>query len=147
MCARCHDDKELVARHDLKTRAFYSYGETYHGKAAKFLDEKVPDCLDCHVVKGKSVHEMRGNDDPESAVHKDNKAKICATEDCHPNAAPRLAEYKTHPEFNLDKNPVQYYFTTFFIILTGGTLLPLMGIIFLDLLRRLFPNAQIGGRK
>lgn len=147
MCGRCHDDKELVSRHKLKTRAFYSYGETFHGKAAKFLDERVPDCLDCHVSKGKSVHEMLGNDNPKSAVHPDNKAKICATEDCHPNASARLAGYETHPEFNLDKDPVEYYFTMFFIILTGGTLLPLMGIMLLELLRRLFPNAKLGGRE
>jgi len=147
MCARCHDDKELVSRHGLKTRAFYSYGETFHGKAASFQDERIPDCLDCHVSKGKSVHEMLSHEDPKSAVNPANKAKICATDDCHPNASPRLATYETHPEFNLDKDPAQYYFTTFFIFLTGGTLLPLMLIMFLDMVRRLFPHAMLGRRK
>ena len=34
VCGRCHDDPELVARHELSTRAVFSYGETFHGKAA-----------------------------------------------------------------------------------------------------------------
>jgi hypothetical protein len=147
MCARCHDDTALVARHGLSTKAVFSYGETFHGKAARFLDERVPDCLDCHVNKGESVHQMIGHKDPLSSVHEKNKGKVCATIDCHPNASPKLASYGVHSEFNLTQSPVQYFFTFFFIVLTGGTLLPLMGIIFLDLLRRFFPHATIGRRK
>ena len=148
MCGRCHDKTELMARHGLKTRAFTSYKETFHGKAASLLDEKVPDCLDCHVIAGKSVHEMLSFEDPSSSVHPNNKGQTCASADCHPNATPRLGEYKTHPEFNLTNDPVEYYFTLFFYVLTGGTLLPLMAVIFLDLVRRLFPHAQMNfGRK
>lgn len=147
VCARCHEDPEIVARHNLSTKAVYSYGETFHGKAANLLDERVPDCLDCHVVKGKSVHEMFGNDDVRSSTHPQNRGNICNSMDCHPGAAPQFADYKVHAEFNLDQSPLEYYVTVFFIILTGGTLLPLMAILFLDLLRRLFPHARIGRRK
>ncbi len=146
-CGRCHDDAALVARHNLSTRAMFSYGETFHGKAANLLDERVPDCLDCHVVKGKSVHQMYGNDDIRSSTHPKNKGQICNSMDCHPKASPKLGSYNVHAEFNLDESPVEYYFTVFFIILTGGTLLPLMVIMFLDMLRRLFPNATIMRRK
>jgi hypothetical protein len=147
VCGRCHDDAELVARHGLSTKAVFSYGETFHGKAAKFLDERIPDCLDCHVRKGTSVHQMLSNDDPESSIHKDNRAKICTNMDCHPTASPKFASYSVHAEFNLVQSPIQYFFTVFFIVLTGGTLLPLMGIIFLDIVRRFFPHATIGRRK
>lgn len=147
MCGRCHDDPELVARHGLSTKAVFSYGETFHGKAASFLDERVPDCLDCHVNKGASVHEMLSHNNPLSSIYESNKGKICATIDCHPNASPKLANYGVHSEFNLTQSPAQYFFTFFFIVLTGGTLLPLMGIIFLDLVRRFFPHATIGRRK
>ncbi len=143
MCARCHDNTEIVGRHDLSTRAAFSYGESYHGKAASFLDERIPDCLDCHVNPGKSIHQILSHNDPESAVHENNKSNICSSMDCHPGASEKLADYKVHAEFNLAQNPVLYYFTVGFIGLTGGTLLPLMGIIFLDLLRRLFPNAAL----
>ncbi|MBI4697699.1 MAG: cytochrome C [Nitrospirae bacterium] len=147
MCGRCHDNAELVARHKLSTRAAFSYGETFHGKAARFLDERIPDCLDCHINKGESVHQILSSTDPKASINENNRGKICATTDCHPQASPRLAKYSVHAEFNLEQSPVQYFFTFFFIVLTGGTLLPLMGIIFLDLLRRLFPNAVIKRRK
>ncbi len=147
MCGRCHDDLDLVTRHELSTKAVFSYGETFHGKAASFLDEKVPDCLDCHVNKGESVHQMLSHKDPASSIHETNKGKVCATIDCHPSASPKLATYGVHAEFSLTQSPAQYFFTFFFIVLTGGTLLPLMGIIFLDLVRRFFPHAKIGRRK
>jgi len=146
-CARCHDDPELVARHGLSTRAVFSYGETFHGKAAGFLDESIPDCLDCHVKRGESVHQMLSYKDPFSSTHKDNIINSCKSMDCHPNATPKLAEYQVHPEFNLEKNPDTYFFQVFFIILAGGTLLPLMGLMFLDQLRRLFPNFTFKRRK
>jgi len=144
VCARCHDDDEIVARHNnLSTKAVFSYGETFHGKAARFLDERIPDCLDCHVKPGESVHQMLRHDDPNSITHINNRGRICATTDCHPKATPQMANYKVHAEFNKTESPLQYYFQVFFIVLTGGTLLPLMGLLFLDLFRRLFPNAVI----
>ncbi len=147
VCARCHDDVSLVERHELSTKAVFSYGETFHGKAARFLSEKIPDCLDCHVNKGESVHQMLSKNDPSSSIHENNKGKVCATIDCHPSASAKLAKYAVHSEFSLKQSPAQYFFTFFFIVLTGGTLLPLMGIIFLDLVRRFFPHATIGRRK
>ena len=146
-CARCHDNPALVTRHELSTKAVFSYGETFHGKAARFLDERVPDCLDCHVNKGESVHQMLSSKNPGSSIHEENRGKVCATIDCHPNASSKLAKYAVHAEFNLEQSPAQYFFTFFFIVLTGGTLLPLMGIIFLDLVRRFFPHSSIGRRK
>lgn len=142
-CGRCHDNPEIVARHNLGTRAVFSYGETFHGKAAYFLDERIPDCLDCHVKPGESVHQMLTNKDPNSITHINNKGAICGNMDCHPKATPQMANYKVHNEFNREQSPFGYYFQAFFIFLTGGTLLPLMGIMFLDLVRRLFPHAAL----
>jgi hypothetical protein len=143
VCARCHDDPEVVARHNLSTQAVFSYGETFHGKAARFLDERIPDCLDCHVKRGESVHQMLDHENPNSITHVNNRGRICASLDCHPQATPRMADYKVHAEFNREESPLQYWFQVFFIVLTGGTLLPLMGLMFLDLIRRMFPNAVI----
>jgi hypothetical protein len=143
VCARCHDDPAIVERHNLGTRAGYSYGETFHGKAAYFLSERVPDCLDCHVNRGQSVHQMLSAENPNSITYKNNKDLICSNLDCHPQATPGMAQYKVHPEFNLEKSPIQYYFTVLFLVLAGGTLLPLMGLMGLDLVRRLFPRAGL----
>jgi hypothetical protein len=146
VCARCHDDPEKVSRHNLSTKAVFSYGETFHGKAARYLDESVPDCLDCHVSKGESVHQILSHENPGAATYRANKGNICSKVDCHPTASPKLATYGVHSEFSLEQSPVQYFFTLFFIILTGGTLFPLMLIIFLDLVRRLFPRGSIKRR-
>ena len=62
-------------------------------------------------------------------------------------ATPKLAKYNVHTQFDRDTSPSQYYFRAFFITLTGGTLLPLMGIMFLDLVRRLFPGKKFKRRK
>jgi hypothetical protein len=147
MCGRCHDDPKVVARHNFTTKAVYSYGETFHGKAANYLDERIPDCLDCHVNRGKSVHQMLSHEDPLSITYDTNKAAICTNIECHPKATPKLANYKVHLEFDPEQSPKEYYFQLFFIALTGGTLLPIMGIMFLDLFRRLFPNVRITRRK
>ncbi|MBI5056233.1 MAG: cytochrome C [Nitrospirae bacterium] len=147
VCARCHNDSQLVERHGLSTKAVFSYGETFHGKAARFLDERIPDCLDCHVNKGQSAHQMLSHKNTQASTNDMNRGKICSNIDCHPNASPKLATYNVHAEFNLKQSPAQYFFTVFFIVLTGGTLLPLMGIILLDLIRRFFPNAVIKRRK
>ncbi len=147
ICARCHDDAQLAARHGLSTKAVYSYGETFHGKAALFLDERVPDCLDCHVNPGRSVHQMLSYKDPNAITNENNKGLICANMDCHPGASPKLAEYRVHPEFDLERNPYQFYAQVFFLGMTGSVLLPIMGLLFLDLLRRMFPNASLRRRK
>lgn len=140
MCGRCHNDPNIAARHQLPTQVVSAYGETFHGKAASFLSERVPDCLDCHVRLGESVHQMLSHENQFSPTYENNKSTICSRLECHPKASPKLASYKVHPVFDRQQSPKQFYFRTFFIILTGGTLLPLMGIMFLELTRRLFPN-------
>jgi hypothetical protein len=90
---------------------------------------------------------MLSHKDPLSITYETNKAAICSNIDCHPKATPRLADYKVHMELTAENSPKEYYFRLFFIALTGGTLLPLMGIMFLDLFRRLFPNIKITRRK
>jgi hypothetical protein len=141
-CGRCHNDPALVARHNLRTQAGLSYNDSFHGKAAPFLDERVPDCLDCHVHKGESVHQMLSHTDPRSTTHLSNKGKTCSSADCHPTASAKLAEYDAHADFTPESRG-RFVVMCFFIFLTGSVLLPLMGVIFLDLLRRQFPNLVI----
>lgn len=147
ICARCHNDPEIAARHNLSTMAVYSYGETFHGKAANFLDERVPDCLDCHVERGRSVHQMLSQTDTRSPTNAMNKRFICSMAECHPKASPNLARYKVHASFDPQKSPLQFTFRLFFIVLTGGTLLPLLGMMFFDMMRKLVGHdAHLGGK-
>ena len=86
---------------------------------------------------------MLSAENPNSITHQNNKDLICSNLDCHPQATPGMAQYKVHPEFNMEQSPTQYYFTVLFLALAGGTLLPLMGLMGLDLVRRLFPRAGL----
>ena len=140
MCARCHNDPKITSRHDLQDNIVSSYKDTYHGKAASFLDEKIPDCLDCHVRRGESVHQMLSHENEQSSTHEMNKFNICSRVECHSNALPKLASYKVHPTFDKEDDPVQFYFESAFLLLTGGTLIPLMFIMFLYLVRSLVPR-------
>jgi len=137
----------MAIRHNLPKQIVSAYGETFHGKAASFLNERIPDCLDCHVRLGESVHQMLSHEDQFAPTYENNKPDICGRMECHPKASAKLARYDVHPVFDRQKSPLQFYFTAFFILLTGGTLLPLMGIMFLDLTRRLFPNLPFRRKK
>jgi len=59
-----------------------TYQKTHHGRAAQFGVEGVPNCIDCHVASSGS-HKILSKTNPQSDVHPDNVAKICANEDCH----------------------------------------------------------------
>ena len=149
-CSRCHDDELFVKRHKLKAKAVVAYEETLHGKGADMLDETVPDCLDCHVTRGGSVHAMLDSEDSQAPTNIENKASTCAQEVCHPRIAKGAAQYEVHAEFDPSQGLVRFWFTLFFYFLAGGVLLPLLGIILLDLLRRNFPEAVFvvrGGQK
>jgi hypothetical protein len=142
MCGKCHGDEEIMHRHNLPN-AIHSYRETYHGKAVFFGDEWTPDCLDCHVKPGESVHSMHSKDDPQSSVHESERSNTCSTLDCHPGADPKLAEYNPHAAPDLERNPVVFFVAVFFFILTTGTFAYLMLMTVLDIARRLFPHAAL----
>jgi len=109
ICAKCHGDPGFQERHDLDA-VVTSYQETFHGKAVHFGSEEAPDCIDCHVVSGESVHFIEGRESPTSAIA------------------------------DKEKYPLQHYMLKFFTALMAGVLYFFVVIIFLELLRRLFPN-------
>jgi len=146
MCGECHEDDEVMQRHGLPN-VLHSYRETYHGKAVHFGDEWTPDCLDCHVKAGESVHLMHAKDDPRSAVCKDEVFNTCSTLDCHPGTDPKLAGYNTHPSPDIKKNPVIFFTTLFFYLLTTITIVFVMLMIILDIARRLFPHYSLSTGK
>jgi hypothetical protein len=73
ICAKCHGDKEFQQRHKLDD-VVTSYKETFHWKAIRFGSEETPDCIDCHVVKGESVHFIEGKSSPTAASYSRNIA-------------------------------------------------------------------------
>lgn len=139
ICAKCHGDKDFQKRHKLDD-VVTSYKETFHGKAVRFGSEETPDCMDCHVVKGESVHFIEGRDSPTSAHNKKNVATTCRASECHAKAGPNLAGFQVHVTYDKDKYPLQHYMLKFFTALMAGVMYFFLTLIFLELLRRLFPN-------
>jgi hypothetical protein len=141
ICAKCHGDEEFQERHGLQTNVVSSYWETFHGKAAHFGSEETPDCIDCHVVYGESVHSIEGKDSPTSAINKNNIAQTCRSSECHTKAGENIAGFQVHVDYDdSEKYPLQYYMLRFFQALMAGVMYFFVALIFLELLRRLFPR-------
>lgn len=141
VCAKCHEDKNLQERHGLQTNVVDSYWETFHGKAVRFGSEKTPDCIDCHVVYGESVHSIESKESPTSATNKNNIAATCRSADCHTDAGENIAGFQVHTDYDdKEKYPLQYYMIRFFKFLMASVMYFFISLIFLELLRRLFPN-------
>lgn len=139
ICAKCHGDKDFQQRHKLDD-VVTSYKETYHYKALLFGSQETPDCTDCHVVKGEGVHFIESKESPTSASNKKNIPTTCRTSECHEKAGEKLAGFQVHVTYDKDKYPLQHYMLVFFTWLTAGVLYFFLTLIFLELLRRLFPH-------
>jgi hypothetical protein len=135
---------------DKTIHAVETYKKTYHYRALKLGRTDTADCVDCHTYyepySPHNIHLILKASDPESAIHPDNKGKICGQDACHdgtnasgPAAGPELAELNMHSDFeNIHTNPIEFWVTQGFIALTYGTLSFLFIWMFLELLRRLF---------
>jgi hypothetical protein len=139
VCGRCHEDSGIIKRHDLPQAAF-TFKETFHGKGINTGSEKLPDCTDCHVKEGKSVHTILPAKDPLSSVNKNNRSKTCSQPDCHPKADKNLADFKVHLDPHDKESIIEKYTISFFILLTAGTLLGFFGLLLLEQVRFLFPD-------
>lgn len=138
MCAKCHQDPDFQERHELDD-VVTSYMQTFHGKMIALGSEKTADCLDCHVVEGENTHLIESKDVPASAVHKNNVQATCRTAECHSKASAQLASFQTHVTYDREKYPLQFYMLVGFKALMAVVLYFFLLLIFLELLRRLFP--------
>ena len=139
VCAKCHQDPEFLERHNLDD-AVTTYKETFHAKLIALGSERTPDCLDCHVVEGENNHLIESKKTPTSAVNKANVGNTCRSSDCHKTASAQLAEFQTHVTYEREKYPLQFYMLVFFKALMAFILYFFLTLIFLELMRRLFPR-------
>ncbi len=137
-CAKCHQDKGFQERHELDD-VVTTYKQTFHGKMIALGSERTPDCLDCHVVEGENTHLIESKDVPTSSVYKTNVQATCRTEECHSKASAQLAGFQTHVTYDREKYPLQFYMLVGFKALMALVLYFFLLLIFLELLRRLFP--------
>jgi len=139
VCAKCHENKEFRERHKLDD-VVTSYKETFHYKLMKLGSERTPDCIDCHVVAGENSHLIQAKEVATSAINKNNVSTTCRASECHENAGPMLAGFQTHVTYDRQKYPLQFYMLVFFKALMAMVLYFFLTLIFLELMRRLFPK-------
>lgn len=139
VCAKCHEDAELNKRHDIDN-AVTSYSEIFHYKMIALGSEKTPDCIDCHVVAGESPHLIESRKVKTSSTYKNNVPTTCRSVGCHEKAGAQLAGFQTHVTYALDKYPLQFFMLLFFKALLACVMYFFLILIFLELLRRLFPD-------
>lgn len=102
LCSSCHADEKMLRKY-MKNKyaampdkvlkedelerfvgAAKTYDASFHASFIKLGWEKPAHCLSCHADPDNyymSVHDIRGREDPQSAIHIDNRAKACSK--CH----------------------------------------------------------------
>ena len=139
VCAKCHGDPQFRKRHKLDD-VIKTYKETFHGKLVFLGSERTADCIDCHVVEGENNHLIEAKTVATSSINKNNLGNTCRASDCHIKASPQLAGFQTHVTYDRKKYPLQFYMLIFFKALMAVILYFFLTMIFLELLRRLFPR-------
>ena len=74
---------------DCHTDALRTYRASYHGQVNKLGYTNSAGCSDCH-----GAHQVLGEDDPASMVHRDNRLETCSQ--CHENAPQGFLGFHAH---------------------------------------------------
>jgi len=91
LCSTCHDDKELMDKHELDV--VIGFSNTFHAKALFYGNTEVPNCLNCHApyTLGFSPHRISSSKNSESPTNAENKHLTCSQSGCHIDAAESFA--------------------------------------------------------
>jgi len=119
-CAKCHNDKALMADYGIVEKVYESYMRSFHGKAVELSSNQIAQvdaatCTNCH-----GFHDVKSVNDPSSPVAGlDNLAKTC--EQCHAGAGVQFAAgFLGHKEASRQNvAPVHYTEILFRIVLTS----------------------------
>jgi hypothetical protein len=130
-CSRCHAAERLMRKYGISAEKFATYRESYHGIVNQYGGVAVANCASCH-----EAHRILSADDPASSVNKHNIPHTCGQPECHPGASANFARGKMHVLVTKEEEPILYFVSTGFKILTIGTMVMLVGHILLDLFRK-----------
>jgi hypothetical protein len=145
-CARCHDDAQLMRKHDITTDLYPSYLADYHGLTIDYYRTHDPAmwryeavCSDCH--NSHAIHEAG---DPRSSVAPANLLGTCQR--CHPEAEANFASITTgHFRIDLESSPLAYYIELIYRILIPTIIGLMAAYIGLDIIHRL--RKRLAGTK
>ena len=129
VCGPCHSDLKLSEKYGLPSEQVPSYGESFHGLAARGGSQRVANCASCH-----GVHNILPSTDPGSHTHPDNLAKTCGQ--CHAGAGTRFAIGPVHVVEGKTPNIVAHWIRLIYIPLIWVTVLGMLAHNLLDLARK-----------
>jgi formate dehydrogenase subunit gamma len=135
LCSNCHRQAHRMTKYGVDPDAVSSYEESFHGKALlRFGNLKVAICTDCH-----GHHDVLNPDNPAAPTNRANAAKTCGQPGCHAGAKVNFAmSGANHLRLKAKKVPILHFEEIFFRVLTGATILFLLGGVALDLRREIF---------
>lgn len=134
VCAVCHADPTILTSHGL-TDTVASYLHSFHGKAALLGAEETASCISCHAPRRQSPHIMLSRTDPRSPSHPQRIAATCSSRDCHPGAAPSLADTSVHLNLPTARGSIDFLLAAAFVILTLLTFGPSLMVTLLELMQ------------
>jgi hypothetical protein len=145
-CARCHDDEQLMRKHDITTDLYTSYLADYHGLTIDYYRTHDPSmwryeavCSDCH-----NSHAVYRAGDPRSSIAPANLLGTC--QGCHPGAEANFASITTgHFRIDLESSPLAYYIELIYRILIPTIIGLMAAYIGLDIVHRL--RRRLAGAK
>ena len=115
VCAKCHNDPEIIEEYGLKRERISSFEDTYHGLAIKRGSRVTATCVSCH-----GYHSILPTENPNSAVNENNIVGTCAK--CHENSNETFALSYTHESSIVSENKINFYVKNIYIFLIAATI-------------------------
>jgi len=136
-CSKCHAEAKIMKKYGVSVTQPETYRESFHGVANKLGDRVAANCRSCH-----GDHEILPARDPASTIHPKNLARTCGK--CHKNPSANVTRGKIHVLIDRHENPLLFLVSFGFAWLTLGTMVALVGHIFLDLFNRFRRRRKTG---
>jgi formate dehydrogenase gamma subunit len=119
VCAKCHNNPQLVEKYGMEGARFSSYQDTYHGLAVKGGSVKAATCVSCH-----KAHDILPVTNPASSIHPDNLTQTC--QKCHPQANDAFAASYSHniaaAQFSQLNRVVEVIYIVAIVLIIGSML-------------------------
>jgi predicted CXXCH cytochrome family protein len=138
ICEKCHSDKTLMEKYGISTYIEETYVSDFHGRTIELFEPQYPGqqtnkpvCIDCH-----GVHNVKGPNDQDSTVMKDNLLKTC--QKCHPDANNNFPlAWMGHYPPSPTNFPLVYFVDLFYKFFIPGVLGFMVFFVLADLIRRI----------
>jgi hypothetical protein len=144
LCAKCHENKELMKTYGLSTNILNTYVSDFHGTTITLFEKSSldhptnkPVCTDCH-----GIHDISKVDNPQTGIAlKTNLLIKCQR--CHPDATANFPDaWMSHYEASPNEYALVYYVNLFYKFLIPGVLGGMGVFVVTDFIRRLIERLK-----